>query len=164
MSREIILTQGRVAIVDDADFEWLNQWKWNAHDSHGWAWYARRIHMAGEGKKTQIIMHRLILKAPKGAYSDHINGNGLDNRRANLRLCNSSQNNSNRHYGWGSSKFKGVSWDKINKKWAASIKHNKQQIALGRFSLEIDAAKAYDMAAPLYHGEFARTNKMIGLL
>jgi len=99
------------------------------------------------------------MNAPKGCLVDHINGDGLDNRRANLRLATPSQNNCNKPGFNKSSKYKGVSRTDLKKKqWRAVIHYNNEMIHLGRFCNEVAAAKAYDKAAKKYHGEFAYLN------
>lgn len=159
LSKEILLTQGKIAIVDASDYDFLMQWKWK-FVSHG---YACRNHHVGivNGKRIQkrIYMHRLILNVPIGQYTDHINGDMLDNRRCNLRICTNQQNaaNSKKYSIITSSKYKGVAWDEVNTKWRAQI-YVKKSIYLGRFSSEIEAAKAYNDAAIKYHDEFARLN------
>ena len=106
-------------------------------------------------------MHALITGFPE---TDHVNGNSLDNRRVNLREATRSQNNWNRGKQLGSSRFKGITWDKRDKNWKAQIQVNYKRISIGRFTDEIEAAKAYDKAAMEHFGEFARTNVMLGLL
>jgi len=109
-----------------------------------------------------IRMHRLILKAQKGQQVDHINGNGLDNRKDNLRFCTSSQNYQNsRKRKNCSSKYKGVWWHKQSKKWQTGIVLNYKNYHLGYFTNEIEAAKAYDLTAAEFFGEFARLNRDI---
>ena len=104
-------------------------------------------------------MHRLIMQAIDGQYVDHINGDGLDNRRENLRICTHAQNMQNQMpVRLGTSKYKGVSWDKVAKKWAAHINLDGKPKKLGRFVAEEDAAKAYDSAAIEHYGEYARPN------
>jgi len=153
--KRIRLTQGEFAIVDDADFEYLNQWKWyfKKYPKTG---YATRAPWEN-GKQYTLFMHTLILKTPKGMCSDHINGNGLDNRKSNLRTCTYQQNAFNRKKRQNmTSRFKGVNWHKGNRKWEAGIKINGRRIYLGEFDLPIEAAMAYKKAALEYHGEFAR--------
>lgn len=150
MVKEIPLTQGKVALVDDADHEWLNQWKWCA-SNNGLGFYAVRG-ISRNDKRTTIAMHQMILNAPPGLEPDHINGDGLDNRRCNLRLCTRSQNNMNARKQTGcSSRWKGVYWDKAMGKWRALIRIHGIKHYLGYFTDE-------DEAAQELFGEFARLN------
>ncbi len=105
-------------------------------------------------------MHQELVKVPDGMVVDHINHDGMDNRRANLRPATYSQNLYHRKNRSGAkySKYKGVSWKKHNRKWEARIGFEKKEIHLGYFRSEIDAARAYDRAAKKYHGEFASLN------
>ena len=154
---EIPLTQGKVALVDDDDVERIIQYLWRA-EPKGDAWYASSIHPR-TGQK--MYLHRFILNLESGdSDMDHINGNGLDCRKSNLRLATRSQNGANRpkFSGRYSSKYKGVGWKKQNQRWAASIRVNTKLIHLGYFLVEEDAARAYDRAAIKYFGEFAKTN------
>ena len=162
MPKEILLTQSQIAIVDDADFEWLNQWKWCAQQSHmpeeDYTFYVVR-HIRSGVKTTKIYMHRLILGLRSTEQGDHINGDGLDNRRCNLRSCSHSQNQMNSRKRRGcSSQFKGVSWDKARHKWQAYIRVNGKKQHFGRHTSELEAARAYDSAARELFGEFARPN------
>ncbi len=105
-------------------------------------------------------MHRVIMQARPGKFIDHINHNGLDNRIANLRHASRTENNWNarKRKGKYSSKYKGVCWFKVKKKWQARIQVNGKGIFLGIFTNEMDAARAYDKAARKYYGEFAYLN------
>ncbi|MHC4364861.1 MAG: HNH endonuclease [Planctomycetota bacterium] len=105
-------------------------------------------------------MHRQIIHIPRNMFCDHINHNGLDNRKANLRPATHSQNLCNRPKRNTKTRsiHKGLEWDKTQRKWKARIQFNSRKIYLGSFSCEIDAAKAYDRAAKLYHGRFAFPN------
>jgi len=156
--KKIPLSQGKYAIVDDADFAWLSKWKWCAKKT-GRGWYVVRS-VYKNGKQTIIQMHRLILNTPLGMETDHINHDGLDNRRANLRICTRTENNRNarKRRKPTSSQFKGVYWHKRYCKWAAQIMHNGKKIHLGFYDSEIEAARAYDRAALKYFCEFALTN------
>jgi hypothetical protein len=152
--KEIQLTQGKVALVDDEDYTWLNRRKWCANIFNG-HWYAVRT----EKKKT-VLMHAQILGTPKGMKSDHKDGDGLNNQRHNLRICIHAQNlyNQRTQTRLKSSSFKGVFWHTQAKKWQAQIKVNTRRIYLGIFISEIKAARAYDEAARKYFGDFAHTN------
>src|ERR1035437_8429020 len=99
MTREIPLTMGQVALVDDEDYDWLmSQGKWHAlKRTHGTAYYAMRAVRKPGGGYSHQCMHRILMDAPKGIEVDHINGNGIDNRRANLRTATHLQNSSNKH-------------------------------------------------------------------
>ena len=149
----IPLTQGKFAIVDAEDYDRLNRYQWHACKCKS-TYYACRV----EGGKT-IRMHREIMHAPKGVIVDHINHNGLDNRKGNLRLCTHAQNCYNqRASSTGTSKYKGVCWHKCNRKWIARIRCDGKFYNLGDFENEIEAAKAYDDKAVELFGEFACPN------
>jgi len=154
--RRIPLTQGKYAIVDPEDFERLNKHKWQANKSQN-TFYAVRTVRVGE-KCISVKMHREVIHPPDHLVVDHINHNGWDNRKANLRHATRSQNNFNRSIikkEDSSSKNKGVSWKKDKKKWQAQIYVNGQFKFLGYFKNEIQAAKAYDEAAKKHYGQFA---------
>lgn len=153
----ISLTQNKFAIVDDEDFEWLTQWKWYAQKSMN-TYYVYAHPPCIDGKQLAILMHREIMKAPKGIDVDHRNHNGLDNQRHNLRVCTRSQNQQNRQITCGISKYKGVCWHKGRKTWVAYIITNKKQLHLGCYDSEIEAARAYDKAALELFKDFAYTN------
>jgi HNH endonuclease/AP2 domain len=153
--KEISLTQGKVAQVDDADFEWLSQWKWCALRV-GHTWYAVRTDYTG-GRKQMVIMHRLVV-GRSDLRVDHRDGNGLNNQRGNLRLVTASQNRCNSRKRGGSSIYKGVCLRKRGKHWQAQIANLRVQKYLGSFNSEVEAARAYDAAARELHGEFACLN------
>lgn len=150
--KEIALANNRgFCLVDVDDFDFINSFKW-ALSTRG---YAQRC----DGKKT-VFMHRVINKTPEGLATDHINHNGLDNRKANLRTSNQSQNGGNRRPNRNTtSKYKGVCWCNKTKKWPATIKISKKLHHLGYYTNEDDAADAYDVAAEKYYGEFAFFNR-----
>jgi len=156
--RKIPLGEGRFTIVDPRDFYWLNFFHWTL-DGKGENIYAVRNVIPAVGKSRIVRMHREIMQAPAGLFVDHRNLNSLDNRRANLRPATHSQNMQNRGKRKNAgSIFMGVSFDKWTGKWKARIRSDGKKMYLGRFYIEIDAAKAYDNAAKKYHGEFARLN------
>jgi len=156
----IPLTQGKFAIVDDDMYEYLNQWKWCLRKKSERSFYAGRNDW--ENKKNHIVtMQQLIMNPPKGMVIDHINGNGLDNRRCNLRICTREQNlkNQKRHKN-NKCGYKGVHWVPLLKKWRAGIYSDGKDIYIGVYASLEDAAKAYNKAAIKYHGEFARLNNV----
>lgn len=166
MVKKIELTQGKFALVDDEDFEYLNQWKWCAHRrGKSEVFDVVRTHGKRPNRYT-LLMSRVIVEVPNGMEIDHINQNTLDNRKSNLRICNRRQNARNKKKvllnGKSASKYKGVTLDKRVMRWQAKIvilkKGKSKHVHLGMFGNEIDAAKAYDEAAIKYHGEFAQTN------
>jgi len=160
--RLISLTHNQNAIVDTEDFDWLSQWNWFAQWNRDTRSFYARSNISGK----IIPMHRLILGCSEKETGDHKNRNTLDNRRDNLRKCNVTQNcqNATRRKD-NSSGFKGVipmTWKNKTKattfRWIASIRSNGERIHLGCFTTPEEAAKAYDMAARKYHGEFAVLN------
>lgn len=159
--RQIQLTNGPIALVDDGDFELVSQWKWWKDGRYAVRnlplaeWLAR----GGRGVPRRLLMHRVILNAPPGQDIDHRDGNGLNNTRANLRFCNDSQNQANRVRlrPGRSSRYRGVTLHPTGK-WQASIKVQLRVIYLGLFASEEAAARAYDAAAVKHFGDFARPN------
>lgn len=154
---------GQVALVDDVDFERISKHRWTAFrqkhpDGSTRGWYAVRNVRSG-GKSKLHMMHRVILGADGETFVDHVNGNGIDNRRCNLRLCTVSQNAHNMApLLRGSSPYKGVTWHKTEGRWAAQIKSHGRHIHLGLYDDEVAAAHIYDRAARSLFGEFARAN------
>lgn len=157
--KTIELTQGKVALVDDEDFDRVSQFKWCASkhpQKNSIIWYAVRTVRISRTAKT-VRMHRFIL--PGYAEIDHCDCNGLNNQKFNLRPATSSNNKANRRKSVHcSSKFKGVNWRKAQQKWCARIKLDKKEKWLGYFDDEIEAARAYDREAKKQFGEFARLN------
>ena len=152
--KQISLTQRKVAIVDDIDYDRLTCWKWYVHEG-----YAARKSSRLVGHKV-ILMHREIMNPPAHLLVDHRNNDGLDNRRANLRLATHSENSYNRPKTKAktTSQYIGIYLEKRTGRWTVKIRANGKRLWLGRFESEIEAAKAYDEAAKKYHGEFARLN------
>ena len=158
--KEIILTQGKVALVDDEDFDFINQFKWYAAKQNPINnWYAFRL-VYINNKPANIMMHREIIKTPDGMETDHINHNGLDNRRCNLRVCTNYQNQANRkkRMTQSTSKYKGVSWKKSEGRWIANIRINGVNKYLGSYKNEKEAALAYNKALNNSFGDFALLN------
>lgn len=158
--RRIKLTQNKYAIVDPEDYNRLSKHKWYAAKGHNTFYAVCGKWSKIQRKRVEIRMHRFIMNPPAHLYVDHINHNGLDNRKANLRLATHAQSVRNRKKfaRLSTSKYKGISWDASAKKWSAYIQADRKKIYLGSFNNEIDAAKAYDAAAKKYHGEFAYLN------
>jgi hypothetical protein len=160
--KEIPLTHGLFALVDDSDYVILSKYKWHATTIHRDGKVSYRAARTGRPiSPIPVLMHRQIMGFPEGKQVDHINGNPLDNRRANLRICENAQNNRNKGLTKAStSGYKGVSFSKQIGKWRAYIVTNYRQTSLGLFDNPLDAAKAYNVAALKYHGEFARLNEL----
>ena len=160
--KEILLTQGKVAIVDDEDFEFLNQWKWHvAGGSGSGTGYARRSIRLFNNKIISFNMHRVVMNPKNNEQIDHVNGNKFDNRKSNLRICTNTQNQHNVPLRKDNkSGFKGVNWDKKTRKWHTRIRVDGNRFSLGYFNNKEQAALAYNEAALQYHGEFARLNSI----
>ena len=151
--RHIPLTQNKFATVDTADYPDLNKHKWTAARSPN-TFYAVR----SQGGK-QIRMHRQITNAPNHLVVDHIDHNGLNNTRENLRLCTKAQNAKNQRKQKGTSSiYKGVCYNKKEKKWRARVHKNGKTYNLGDYKNEIKAAKAYDQKASALFGQYAHLN------
>ena len=154
--KKIKLTQGKVSLIDDEDFVRVSKYKW-CFNFNG---YAERRESKVLGGKI-VRMHRFIMSAPKDKMVDHINMKGLDNRKANLRLCTKSENMCNRNKTRvNKSGYKGVSWDSVNNKWTAQIVVGGKNIKLGRYKSAREAGVVYNNAAIIHHGEFANLNKI----
>ena len=142
--KEIPLTRGKVALVDDEDYNELSKYKWWLF-GHGKAFYAIWVERCNDGKRHKKYMHSMIVKTPPGMEVDHINGNGLDNRRENLRVGTHRNNMQNRHVP-KSSKYPGVNWNKNAKKWQSLIWIDGKTRYLGYFSDELQAFHEHDVA------------------
>src|SRR3972149_11203760 len=167
--KKIILSLGKYrkqnyTLVDDEDYEYLYKNKWHVNE-YG---YVQRIQWVGKieskNRIKKIFLHREILrKELKNKFEkkevDHINGDKLDNRKCNLRICNHQQNRFNNKLEIrNTSGYKGVYWNKRRQKWLARVEINDKKISLGAFDNKLDAAKAYNIGAIKYFGEFAKLN------
>ena len=163
MTKRIPLNHGKFALVDDEDYEAMARHNWSVSTNPSGTDYAVRNAKGDHGRRS-IYMHREIAGAHRGQCVDHINGNGLDNRRANLRLCVHRENIWNqkpRRTMNGvpvTSLYKGVYWNKRGLRWMARIRVAGHLSYLGLFTSEHDAARAYNAAALEHFGEFARPN------
>lgn len=156
--KKIPLTRGQVALVDDEDFDYLNQWKWFASFTKGKFYAVRNVPNRAKRQK-MIRMNRILMDAKDGYEIDHVDGNSLNNQRANLRACSHKENSRNKKFhSKNTSGFKGVTWHKGERRWRAQIGVNYKKIVIGRFLTVEDAALAYDGAAKRFFGEFALTN------
>lgn len=158
--KQIELTQGQYALVDDADYDWLTQWKWCVAKQYS-GYYAVRNFLLKNGKRSMISMHRQILGLKQGdkRQGDHKDRNTLNNCRNNIRICTNQENSMNQKVLSNcSSRFKGICWHKMAKKWQAQIMINGKFKYLGLYNSEIEAAQVYNKAAIKYHGEFACLN------
>lgn len=152
---EIQLSQGKVALIDDEDYDLVKHIKWTAHAEK------KLYYATGHYKNKAYKMHRVIMGItdPK-IIVDHKNGDGLNNTRSNLRIATTAQNIANGRPRMGfTSKYKGVHWDRFTGKWRVQVQSKEDGIKrLGRFGNEVHAALAYNEVAAKIHGEFARVN------
>ena len=149
MSKEVKLTQGMTALIDDDDFERVNKIKWQVMKSRV-GYYAQSA-----GKNKTVLMHRFIMKTPKNMVCDHINHNTLDNRKSNLRNCTRSQNQMNRKTAKNKLGLKGVDYHAQNGKYRAQIQLFGKKIHIGYFDTKEEATEAYKNRATELFGEFA---------
>ena|SRR3990167_11191769 len=163
---KIPLTQNKFALVDDEDFDKVNQYKWcfSRHTKKNFGYAGRKVQISWDGKKQiskHILMHRVIMNAPKGLDIDHINHNTLDNRKSNLRVCTRSQNFQNAELrSDNTSGYKGVTFDKRRQKWVGRIGVYGKRIIKHGFVSSGEAAQWYNEQAKLYFKEFARFNTL----
>ncbi len=152
------LPQGKFATIDVEDGPEIGKYNWHLIRNKDQIYVVRNARK--EGSRIKFYLHRQIMQPEIGKEVDHINFDGLDNRSANLRVCSRQQNLQNRRKKRGkwSSSFKGVTWNKLAKKWCAYIYQNSTYICLGVFDLERHAAKAYDRSAVQLFGPFAYLN------
>lgn len=159
--RRIPLSQGRYALVDDADYHQLCIHKWRVQPERS-TFYARRDIRINK-RNYKVRMHRIILGLVyrDGKQTDHIDGDGLNNQRTNLRICSTAENQHNQRIRTvGSSQYKGVCWHKRDQRWRAQIKLEGTSKCLGSFDSEVEAALAYNWAAKEHYREYARLNEV----
>lgn len=155
--KEIVLSKGIVAFVDDEDFESLNKFKWHTRKKGKMFYAIRNTSRAGNKMAKTVWMHKELLKVPEDMDIEHKNRNGLDNQKNNLRQCTKAQNQWNTTENENNtSGFKGCYFDKRDGMWFSSIQINGVRKYLGRFKTVEESAKAYDDAAFESHGEFYR--------
>lgn len=154
----VSLTKGYEALIDSADVPLVSKFNWCASVCRSTVYAVRGTRRGEKGYPARnICMHRVIANTPEGFETDHINGNGLDNRRCNLRSTSRAQNSVNTGIKKNNtSGYKGVDWSKTRKKWRARIRVNGERVGLGYYDSPEEAGAAYDEAARIYHGEFAR--------
>ncbi len=153
----IELSRGYHTLIDNEDYEEISKYSWHVCPANGKIYVSRSDYSTGKHRTQKL--HRQLLRCPKDLVVDHINGDPLDNRRCNIRVCTRRQNARNLLPKLGNtSKYKGVHWYKIDKIWRAQIKLDTGNKYLGKFKEELEAAKAYNEAAVLHYGEFARLN------
>lgn len=156
--KEIQLSRGLVSLIDDQDHDLVRQYSWYA-SKDGNTWYARTNISIEPQKRRTLRMHILILNPPHGFVCDHVDGNGLNNCRSNLRIATQSQNIANSRLTQNkTSKYRGVYWHKRDRRWCSKIRFHGKDFHIGHFDSEIDAAMAYDKGAIKFFGEFAKTN------
>lgn len=163
----IPLTQGYFTKVDDDDFARLASYRWQPSKIRQHIRVCRIVKI--DGKRTTLYMARDVINAPRGKYVDHINGDNLDNRKCNLRICTNSENLRNRSKNkTNTSGYKGVyknkdTYTKVNKNkpWKVLIMTKGNSKFIGTFKTKKEAAKAYNKAAKKYHGNFAYFNKIV---
>ena len=156
---EFYLGGGVFAICDWKDYETVKNFKWNTSSRQSrtqWVW--AHDPKNADINRRKVAMHNLIMCPPEGLYVDHINGNGLDNRRSNLRIVTKQQNTFNSAHKGGTSKYKGVCLEKESGMWKAYITKDGKKKSIGRFALEDDAARAYDKEAISLFREHAKLN------
>lgn len=162
--KQVPLSRGLFALVDDEDFERVMQHNWFiALKPNGMMYAVRELNQNKGARRSIQRMHRFVLSLSGPLpIVDHRNHNGLDNQKRNLRRCTQQNNVRNRRKGSAkkTSKFKGVCWSKANKKWRANIRFDNKQVHIGLYQSEKDAALAYNAAANKYYGDFACLNQL----
>ena len=157
--KKVKLTQDNYALVDDEDFERVNQYRWHTSFSGNNYYAVRTQGSTYANNKKCIMMHRFIFNCPNDKIIDHINHKTLDNRKCNLRICSSQQNSRNRYsLNNCTSKYKGVYYYNVNKIYISAIYIKKKKQHLGCYKNDKDAARIYDYFANKYWQKFAYLN------
>jgi len=150
----VVLTRGRIAKIDAVDLELVAPIKWYATPGR-YTWYAKTNRSEGNAHLSHHAMHALIMETPEGFVTDHIDGDGLNNRRSNLRICTNTDNIRNSKAKVGR-QYKGVI--QYRRRWLATVTEKRKSIIIGRFDTPEEAALCYDAKAKELYGEFARLN------
>ena len=162
---KIILSKDKIALIDNEDYDLINQYKWCAVWDN-FNWYAVTSLPRLNGSQIKLKMHQLIMGRIVDKEIDHKDGDGLNNQKYNLRFCTNMENQQNQkkcktyNKRQTSSIFKGVHWNKLSKKWQAQITYRKKHIHLGFFKVETEAALAYNNASLKYFTEYAKLNRI----
>jgi hypothetical protein len=169
--RRFVTDNGYEYMIDEEDAEKISKYHWFGYQSYKKLangevkrerkYIAARLYKDRKTPLKHIALHRVIMDAPEGLQIDHVDGNGLNNKKSNLRICNQSQNLANgKRYRNNKSGYRGVTWHKKTKKWQAEITINHKRVALGYFHSPVEAGIAYNEAAKKSFGEFARLNEV----
>lgn len=148
--KEIKLTKGKIAVVDDEDFESLNKFKWLSYNRYA----ARATYVTGDGKQTWIFMHRFLKNCPKNLQVDHINRNTFDNRKCNLRIATHQQNSFN-HPGYGNRGITKITNRPLKKPYCVRLMINGKGLYFGYYKTIKEAKKVWKSKAKEYYGEFS---------
>lgn len=149
------LTKGYIATIDADDVHLVDGWNWYAKVANHTVYAVRSERR--DGRMRAVYLHRVILNLTGPLDGDHIDCNGLNNRRCNLRSVTRSQNLCNRRATKSEGRLRGASWHRQRGKWLARISVDGRQVCLGYFDTEQAAHEAYVSASALYHGEYGRT-------
>ncbi len=156
--KQIALSRGLVALVDDEDYEKVKAYNWYARSNErGETWYAVRVVYNQDGTTQTIRMHNFIMGIPEGMQMDHVDRNGLNNQRQNMRVATRSQNMANRDIPLGTNPYRGV-YETSSGRWRATIAHQGRGTHLGVYDTAEEAARSWDKKAKELHGEFAVLN------
>lgn len=153
----IELTQGKFAVVDDEDYEYISMFKWHLSYS---GYVASSVYNPETKRSKHLLMHRFLTPCPKGKQVDHIDGDRLNNCRDNLRICTLAENRSNSgRYTTNTSGHRGIQWRSDKKKWRARIFHDKKEYFLGYFADKDKAVEVWRRVAKLLYGEFVNFDR-----